>query len=211
MRVSVLSSAEFEPITVAQAKDYCRVTHTLEDTIIADLITSARELCEQASRVPISLQKFRAAFRWPKVESIYGLAAHLDDPDSIAKGIRIPRNPVVAVDEVRLVAEDGTSKVLDLAQKEYRVQGERIFIAVDENYTTGYQEVVITFDAGWPSNADSVGEGEEPVTECPALLTQCVKDTVAHLYRNRGDEAASLPRKVRNMLQAFAETGGYVG
>lgn len=212
MRVYVLTPAEVEPLTVAQAKDYCRVTHTLEDDLFPSLISSARELCEQASRVPISLQTFRAEYRWPKMASIFGLRSQLDDPDHISKGVLLPRRPVVSVDAVVLVREDGTIKTLDLSTNEYRIAGDRLYVIIDPHFNEGYTSLIVDFGAGWPAiESDPETLPEDVVAACPELHKQCVRDAVAHLYRNRGDELAALPKKVTQMLSAYADIGGYAG
>lgn len=38
-----------EPVTVEEAKQYCRVTNTVEDDLFADLITQSREAIEKAT------------------------------------------------------------------------------------------------------------------------------------------------------------------
>ena len=42
-----------EPVSVTEAKLYCRVTHTSEDTLIGELITTAREAIETATRLSL--------------------------------------------------------------------------------------------------------------------------------------------------------------
>lgn len=42
-----------EPVTLAEAKSYCRVTTSTEDALFGDLITQSRELVEKATQLSI--------------------------------------------------------------------------------------------------------------------------------------------------------------
>lgn len=42
-----------EPVTVAEAKLYCRVTNTIEDTLFAELITQSREAIEKCTNLSL--------------------------------------------------------------------------------------------------------------------------------------------------------------
>ena len=43
-----------EPVTVAEAKEYCRVTNNVEDDLFAELITQSRQAFEKAANVSIT-------------------------------------------------------------------------------------------------------------------------------------------------------------
>jgi uncharacterized phiE125 gp8 family phage protein len=85
----------FEPVTLAEAKAYMRVTHVAEDSLIADLIISAREQAEQYLNMTLPQQSYTLS---------------LADNDACA--IALPRSPVMSIASVTLLARDGSSGVL---------------------------------------------------------------------------------------------------
>lgn len=208
MNVSVIKPAEHEPVTVAQAKAFCRVTHNLEDALLAGFVSSARELCEAATRSPISPQTFQVTYRLPYHDSLFGLHPTVEDRDGIKDSIRLPRVPFLQLVAVRLETPEQS---IDLPLSDVRVAKPRtLYIKNWPSYFQRDASLVVEYEAGYPLVG---GEGvDKDLVMCPALMAQCVLDTVAHLYSNRGDATSgTLPVRVRNMLKNFSDVGGYAG
>ena len=51
-----------EPVTVAEAKQYCRVTNTVEDDLFVQLIAQSREAVEKAAQISIVPKQVEAWF-----------------------------------------------------------------------------------------------------------------------------------------------------
>lgn len=208
MNVTVIKPAEHEPVTVAQAKAFCRVTHNLEDALLASLVSAARGLCEAATRSPISPQTYQVVYRLPYHDSLFGLHCKVEDRDGICESIRLPRVPLLRLLSVSInTPEQSISVPLD----EVRVVAPRtLYIQKWHSYFHRESHLVVEYEAGYPLVG---GEGaDKDMVMCPPLMTQCVLDTVAHLYSNRGDATAgTLPVRVRNMLKAFSDVGGFAG
>jgi len=67
-----------EPVTVAEAKQYCRVTNSVEDDLFAELITQSRQAVEKASGLSIT----------PKTATVWFTNA--------AANFQLPFGPVVS-------------------------------------------------------------------------------------------------------------------
>ncbi len=117
-----------EPLSLDETKLYLRVDSTLEDTLIADLITSARVLAEQWLRKSLMSQTWKLAYD-------YGI------PDCVW----LPMGPVADVASVVLFAVDGSSVTLaanqywlNAAKDRLQMCGELLAHRVEIMYHTGY-------------------------------------------------------------------------
>jgi uncharacterized phiE125 gp8 family phage protein len=114
------SSAPLEPVTLQEAKDFCKIDISTDDDLIEELITTAREMCESFTNIGfINLERIVV----------------LNNGNG---GQLLPYGPVTAIDEV-IVDEEV------LSSDEYTTSGnefKRLITPTDENiqitYTSGY-------------------------------------------------------------------------
>lgn len=62
MQVEIITDLENEPITVAEARNYLRITTTAEDSIISGLITSARMRLEKFANLSFGAKEIQCYF-----------------------------------------------------------------------------------------------------------------------------------------------------
>lgn len=128
--LQLLQPPTVEPITLAEAKEQCRIRHEHSNQRLGRLIQSAREQAEGATR--------RAMLRqtWEQTQ--------------VLRGSRIPlqRWPVLVVDQV---TADGET----LADSLYRVRpGDGACVQLIGDYCGA--EVAVTFQAGYGDQASAV-------------------------------------------------------
>lgn len=99
-----------EPVSVSDAKTWLRVSHFDEDTLISDLITSARERIEHHTGLALIAQSWRETLDdWPRHRL-----------DAGGQAVRLARRPVVSVESVSTLGAQGQWVVW--APSEYRVE-----------------------------------------------------------------------------------------
>lgn len=150
--------AEAEPVTLARVRERL---HTLpgneaEDTqTLLPLITAAREYCENRAGYAFIPQRIVA---YPSREEL------LDG------GFFLPRPPVVEIESVTGIADDGTETPLSGAQLVAGTEGPLLLEASLDGLRRVHP-VAVTYTAG--------------AAECPELAQQAILLLVGHWYMNR--------------------------
>ena len=151
-----------EPVTTAEFKSWSRIDTSADDTLIAALITTAREWAEvYTSRSFINTT-------WD-----YSL-------DSFAGVIRLPRSPLSSVTSITYVDTGGSSQVL--ATSVYRVDSAREPGRITLEYGQSWpsvryvtNNVTIRYVAGYGADATSV----------PERVKSAIKHYAADMYEHR--------------------------
>jgi uncharacterized phiE125 gp8 family phage protein len=178
-----------EPVSLAEAKAYCRVDGTAEDTLIASLILAARMHIERALGVALIEQQWSLYLdAWPE-------RAWLD----------MPLTPVISLDAVRLYSPSDSFVTLDpslflLDRSGLRprlIRREAQGWPVPGRSANGIE---IVFTAGHGTTADAV----------PMPLRLATKMLVAHWYEERapvllGDSATAMPLSIGSLIAAYRE------
>jgi uncharacterized phiE125 gp8 family phage protein len=167
-----------EPVTLAEAKAYLRIGHDDEDALISTLITAARRRAVAETGLAFVSQ---------------GWSLYLDGwPETGV--IELPIGPLIAVSAVKTYGEDDTPAVIEPAHyyvdavsrpPRLLLRGSRVW-ARPGRIGNGIE---IAFTAGFGA-----------ASAVPADLRQAVLELVAHFYAHRGDEEASIPLTVRDVL-----------
>jgi uncharacterized phiE125 gp8 family phage protein len=162
VRVTVVTPPAEEPITLAEAKLQCRVTGTVEDSLIESKIKEARETFEAEANVALVTRTLKLT-----VDG-FGPAP-----------IRLPFPPTASIASVKYIDADGVQQTL--AGTEYMLDGARLPAALRLAYGKSWPTVraqpgavEIEFSAGYGSAA-----------AVPELAKGAIRLLVGHLYANR--------------------------
>ncbi|MDB5569075.1 MAG: hypothetical protein JWN93_258 [Hyphomicrobiales bacterium] len=180
----LLNPPSVEPISLAQAKAWLRVTGADEDDLIAGLVVAARTLVETVTRTALLAQTWRVVLdAWP------------------ADGLRVPLAPFRSVVALRTLAADGaeqivpaSSYVVDASPAEARV---RFLVAPAQpgrSVAGAEMDLVVGFAAA--------------PEEVPEPLRHAVRLLLARWYEQRGDAgtdsaAERLPGAVAALLAPY--------
>lgn len=175
MTLTILAPPAEEPVSLAEAKAFLRVTHDAEDALIGRLVTAAR-------------QRIEAELGLALVET--GFTETLDAWALTRTGAaRLSRGPLLSVEEIRVDGE-----VLDEDRYAARLATRPGLVAPDgaglPNPQSVHGGVEIDFTAGFGAAED-----------VPAPLCQAILVLAAHAYEHREDEAPLAP--VEPWLRAF--------
>lgn len=186
MRLTLITAATAEPVSVAELKAFARIDHEDEDVLLTELIRTARQALDGRAgllgRALVS-QTWRLALdRFPAV-------------------ISLPLPPARSVDEIAITAPDGTTTVL--AAGAYLVEG----LGDDEPAT-----IRPAAGAAWPATAAVPGAvrvtfqaGYGEAEDVPEPIRNAIREHATFLYEMRG-EAPREPFETlsRSYAQALA-------
>lgn len=172
-----------EPITLAEAKAQCRVTHTMEDVLIASYVAAARQWAEEYTWRAFVTQTWRMT-----------LSEFPDGP------IVLPRPPLIAVASVSYTDVDGVAGTVEDFQAETSGVGGLIYPAYNSAWPASRAvrgAAVVEYTAGYGAAA-----------AVPEAIKQAIRLMVEHFNANRsavvtGTIATALPLSAKNLLAPF--------
>lgn len=179
MIVSELGGGGAEPVSVADAKVFCRIERSDEDDLIAALIEAARQALERETRAVLVRRNFRIAL----------------DVLPADRMILVPRTPLVAVTAVTAFGADGTSTVLPAADAAARLRGADVLRLSEAAAAAAAKGIEIEFTAGLDA------------TSVPEAYRLAIKRIVAANYDARGTDAGAgvVPKAARDLVALFRE------
>jgi uncharacterized phiE125 gp8 family phage protein len=161
-KVWIKTDATTEPVTLTEAKLYCKITGTGDDTIITNLIKAAREQIEVYTGRSLAEKTYQVQYDRMTQESF-----------------PLPCQPIKSVSSVKLVSEDSTEISLTLNSNYYLIGAPFTQMRLSGVYSTRSPQLLVEFIAGYGA------------TGCP-VLPQALKDAILKrilvLYTHRGDE-----------------------
>lgn len=134
-RVERITVPASEPVTLSQAKSFLRVDGSTEDSVITDLIKTARIVGEQETGKSFITQSWRISYT-------------NDTPSYVP----LPHGPVQAITSVTAFDEDGGDTVLGAGQYHIDASGATLVL---ETHPEGVR-VEIDYTAGYGDTADDV-------------------------------------------------------
>jgi len=145
MAITLLSDASVEPVTLAEARTFCRETTTDKDAILSGLIVTARKMAEHETGRSL-------------VQEMWKLTL-----DQFPVAIEIPRGPLISVHTVRYLDATETWRTIDPSC--YVVDAESVpaWVVPGTNYAwpetaERLNAVEVIFWAGYGDTAATVPE-----------------------------------------------------
>ena len=174
MAFDIVTAAASEPITLSEAKNFLRVDHSDDDTLISALITASRQMCEEYTRrilVTTTIDEYFDKFPMNRWENLSNL-------------IYLSRGPVASITSVKYVDEIGSE----------------VTITTDQYIIDTISEPArIQSTAGWFAAAGVVNQvivryivGTD-VSSIPKPLIQGMMLVISDLYDQRNDRVKALP------------------
>ncbi len=170
-----------EPVTLAEAKAHLRLDHDHEDTLVAGLITVAREHLEQTTGLALIDQSWRMTLDdWPR-----------------GGVVPIGIGPVRAIIAVTVFAADGAGAVIDPASLQLDGNGRpaRLCLPQPAAPLRAMNGIEIDFGAGFGAAGPDV----------PDTLRRAILVLVAHMFEVRAgfgveDQPVSLPASYERLV-----------
>lgn len=184
--LKVTTEPDVEPVTLDEAKAQLRQSSSdADDPMIAQLIVAARLRAES-----FCVRSF--------IQTTWTMTL-----DAFPPVIFLPRSPVISVDEIRYIDDNGTQQTLSasLYQTDLANRQGRIAPAYGEDWPT-YRRVMnaveVDFKAGWGTTADAV----------PMPIRRAISVMVATWYENAeavvtGTIATKIPLSAEFMLAPY--------
>lgn len=198
MSVVLLTPPAEEPLTLAEAKAFLRITHSHEDTGLTAHIKASRAACERYVRGSFITQTWKC-FIVPPVYVQCNRYEPFDPDDVYGDGYDLPRGPIVSLDDLQLVAKGSNATTSFVAGTHYWVTAQgRLRLdreKCDETFRTILPEdIVVEYTAGM-SKADL--EAKYPD------IKEAVKIGVHNLFDGRGFNSMNLPPQARELLAPY--------
>jgi uncharacterized phiE125 gp8 family phage protein len=166
MTMLLVTPPAAEPVTLAELKDYLRISSTSEDDLLTTLIATARETVEKLTGTALITQTWRLFLDdWP------------------ANGlVRIARYPVAHIGSVTAYDPDGNATVLDANDTflDASSRPARLYLAAQATALRPLNGLEVDFVAGFGDSGADVPDG----------LRHAIRVLVAHWYEFRGAVAA---------------------
>lgn len=176
MTPTLITPPAAEPLTVAELKAWSRIDHDAEDSLLAGLISAARDYVERHVEVKLITQTWRLSDR---AFPVFSTAMELD------------LRPVQSVTEIAYTDADGVAQTVDLSA---------VTMVADEWSTLVYPA------ADWPVTngaADNVkivavagyGDAAAVASRVPGLR-HAISLIAAHWYENREESTPLQTRQI---------------
>ena len=174
MAISIVAGAAEEPITLTEAKNFLRVDHSDDDTLITTLITASRQMCEEYTRrilITTTIDEFFDNFPTNTWNNLYNL-------------LYLSRGPVSSVTSVKYINEIGSeltinsaNYIVDLISEPARIQSTDGWFSL----AGVVNQVIVRYVVG-TSKAN-----------VPKPLIQGMMLVISDLYDQRSDRVKRLP------------------
>ena len=157
MKFEVVTPPEKEPISLDEVKMHLRSIpgdETEDDAILSPLITAAREFCENRTGRSFGVQTLAA---YPPLETEY---------------IRLPRPPLVQIEQIQVKKADGTEETLSADQYEADTVGGGVFVHWPKEQFAQINPIRVLYKTGYQENL-------------PKTIRQAMLLLIGHWYENR--------------------------
>lgn len=213
-KLARLVDATVEPLTVAEAKQYLRLETDADDSLIQDLISAARMVCEGLCDRSFVTTTWRLTLDYLPLATIGGTIGPAVFGFSWPTGSRafddgsimLPMPPLISLQSILYLDQGGTTRSLDVSDGSPDVivspgTPGRISAGYGRFFPftrPGIAAVAITYTAGYGPTADDV----------PRNIKAAVRLLVNHYYEHRSSQAP-IPDAVMSLLGP-SQWGAYV-
>ncbi len=162
--VKVTTKNNTEIISVADAKIFCKIQSNTDDTVITDLINSARASCEMyINRFLLStvLQLQQDDFEYSPVSSFNNLPTNLFYPSNEKQGVKyvqLPYLPVISIGSVKIVDDEGTETTLTSGTDYFLDNSGRVVFSdsVSVSNMRDLAGIIINYTVGYGTTASDI-------------------------------------------------------
>ncbi len=182
MRIVVYAQPSIEPVTVAQAKSHCRIDISDDDTLMATLITSARQVVEGYIQDRLITQTLNVYYDicdepFGRAFDFYDTTLSRNNYSATAhRMLTLPVKHVISVTSLTSYADDAAATVLSTSA--YFVSANRMALNQNYNWPTLLRLVdcvKVILVAGYGPAA----------TDVPGPIKGAILELIAHWYENR--------------------------
>lgn len=162
LQVRIKTDLTTEPVSLAEAKNFCKVTGSQDESLITILITSARQALEKYTQSSFAAKTIHATWVTPPEDDEYEL----------------PYGPHIAVSKVYRIDEEGTETELTL-NIDYWVFGDQDFVLkINRSWSSNkhLNSVRVEYTAGY---------GDTNTETLPSVLKEAIMKEVATNYELR--------------------------
>jgi len=162
MRLKLKTAPPAEPVTLEEAKNHLKVDAADDNTLIAGLVTAARELGEKETKRAFITQVWEMCLDTAKDE------------------IEIPKPPLQSVESIKVIDDDGNASVVsstyyDVDASQNSPGRVKLKAGCVWPYHRGFASFLIEFKAGYGDDAANV----------PEALKRAILVLIGHMDENR--------------------------
>ncbi len=179
------------PVTLAEAKLHCRVEHSVEDTLLTNLIGAATEMVDGWTG---SIGQALCEQTWRQ------------DYDYWTRPLRLPLWPVISVSSVTYIDQNAATQTLSASNYTLRRDALGAYLDFDDDFEFPTLEVnvraviSVTYVAGYEDDDAT----SPPTATVPERIRVAILLLVGHWYAHReavGQPMFEQPMAVRYMLE----------
>ena len=126
LQTRVITDIVTEPVSVAEAKLYCKVQDMADDALFPVLITSARRMLEKYTMTSFAQKTLHAT--WVETPK-----------DNV---IELPYGPIISVDKIYRIDEEGTEEELVLNSDYYVMGDQDAIIKITSYWSSGMVHIL---------------------------------------------------------------------
>ena len=147
LQTRVITDIVTEPVSVAEAKLYCKVQDMADDALFPVLITSARRMLEKYTMTSFAQKTLHAT--WVETPK-----------DNV---IELPYGPIISIDKVYRIDHEGTEEELTLNSDYYVMGDQDAIIKITSYWSSGMvyvNSIRVEYKAGYGNAATETLPGD---------------------------------------------------
>lgn len=197
----IIEAAATEPVTVALARQHCRIDADYDDALVAMYVTTARTWAETWLNRALFTQVLRYSVTWAPPPTATPLVPQslivfpLNWPPLVKRPIELPRAPTVSVEQIQWGAL-GDMTVADPGDYDVNLGVEPAYVAVKPQLLPRIpqQSMIIDYTSGY--------DAADPAA-VPAPIRSAILLLTAFLYEQRGDAGGDMPPAAKALMWPY--------